>query len=96
VPTRLSMADVSLKKEEEPESPAPPEDAYEEVDDLEFYDKLNENERFYVARVPNYLWQVLSQSSSEDSEAKVGTIRQFVQPGQKDVSLRFCSARFAP
>jgi hypothetical protein len=81
------MADLAVKKEEEVDSAAALEDAYEEVDDLEFYDNTNENERFYVARVPAYLWQVLSQSPSDDSDVRIGTIRQYVQPNSQDVSL---------
>jgi hypothetical protein len=87
------MADLEVKKEEEADSPVALEDAYEEVDDLEFYEPSNENERLYIARVPAYLWQVLSQSASEDAAVRIGTIRQFVQPTAQNVRSLISSMR---
>ncbi|KAK5655430.1 hypothetical protein OQA88_5701 [Cercophora sp. LCS_1] len=74
------MADrVHVKPEPDVGSPAA-EDDLDESTDLEFYDPSIDNlNRMYLARLPNYLWEAWSQLG-DDEEIQLGRVRQWTAP----------------
>lgn len=82
----------------EPDTGSPFMDEVDETPDLEFFDKINpndENNRMYLARLPNYVWQAWSKLD-DDAEIEIGTIRQWVGKDGVLVSLATLPRRCWP
>lgn len=80
------MADqLRVKQEPDVGSPAA-EDDLDESTDLEFYDQSIDNlNRMYLARLPNYLWEAWSKLD-DDAEIQIGRVRQWNAPDGTMVS----------